>query len=107
MPDTLKANGAERRLFASTDVVDLRDRYYQPALMALPQKLVPKPEELQILDQGRSSACTGFALASVIDRQCRGLFNGGGRGRVSPRMLFQMARLHDDLPLGRALHAPG
>ncbi len=98
MPDTLTAAGTERRLFVSPDVVDLRDRYYQPALMALPQKKVPKPGELQILDQGRSSACTGFALASVIDRQARDLFNGSGHGRVSPRMLFQMARLHDDLP---------
>lgn len=98
MPGTVTAAGEERRLFVSPDVVDLRDRYYTPALMALPQKKLPKADELQILDQGRSSACTGFALASVIDRQCRDLFNGSGHGRVSPRMLFQMARLHDDLP---------
>lgn len=98
MTKKITAAGQERTLFVSPDVVDLRDRYYRPALMALPQKQVPDVGELHILDQGRSSACTGFALASVINRQCRDLFNGSGHGPVSPRMLFQMARLHDDLP---------
>ncbi len=96
--DTIRVAGEDRRLFVSPDVVDLRDRYYRPALLKLPQQVIPDPKDLEIRDQSRSSACTGFALASVIDRQARELFADATRGPVSTRMLFQMARLHDDLP---------
>ncbi len=98
MEESIRVAGEDRRLFVSPDVVDLRDRYYQPALLKLPQQVIPDPADLEIRDQGRSSACTGFALASVIDRQAKELFADQSRGPVSTRMLFQMARLHDDLP---------
>lgn len=98
MTKTVKAAGETRELFVSPDVIDIRDRYYRPKLMALPQQIIPEADSLKVRDQGQSSACTGFALASVIDRQCKPLFGNGGSGPVSTRMLFQMARLHDDLP---------
>lgn len=82
---------SRRKLIAEPDVRDLRDREYRPALIPLPQARIPGPGKLHIRDQGESSACTGFALAGVIDAQ-------SGKPPVSTRMLYVMARLHDDLP---------
>ncbi len=80
------------------DPPDLRDRLYEPSLLDLKSKLFP-PDGLQILDQGREGACTGFGLAAVIN-----LLNAPRRRAganelprsVSPRMLYQMAKLHDE-----------
>ena len=98
MPQTIAAAGDDRQLIVQPDVVDLRDRYYAPALMALPQEVKPKAGYLEIRDQGQESACTGFALASVIDRQCKQLAQSPHADPVSTRMLYEMARLYDDLP---------
>ena len=98
MTQTLNSSGEPRALFVQPDVIDLRDREYKPALIALPQERKPLPGELNIRNQGQSSACTGFALASVIDRECRSAFGAAAARTVSTRMLFEMARLHDDLP---------
>jgi hypothetical protein len=54
-----------------------------------------------ILDQGAEGACTGFALASVINYQLasRNLLNARNQERiVSPRMLYEMARRYDEWP---------
>ena len=54
-----------------------------------------------ILDQGSEGACTGFALASVINYQLssRNLLNARNQERiVSPRMLYEMARRYDEWP---------
>ena len=113
-----------RTLLVPPDVVDLRDRYYKPALLKLKHQIIPKPCDLKIRDQGTSSACTAFALASVIDRQVKAMTEDENKeeddtnaeetccedeeednlsdeelnARVSTRMLFRMAQLHDDLP---------
>jgi hypothetical protein len=53
------------------------------------------PHDRHVLDQGQEGACTGFALAAVIDS----LNQRRGRDiRVSPRMLYEMARRHDEWP---------
>jgi hypothetical protein len=92
MTDTIETRDRKSRaLFSRPDIIDLRDREYEPSLVALKQQFLPLPGSLHIRDQGESPACTGFALASVIDRQ-------SGQKPVSPAMLFAMARLHDDLP---------
>lgn len=98
MTQTLTSAGELRQLIVQPDVIDLRDREYEPALIALPQERKPLPGELLVRNQGQSSACTGFALASVIDRECRKTFGMAMARRVSTRMLFEMAKLHDDLP---------
>lgn len=88
---------AGKRLDAFPDRIDLRDWYYQPALISLPDAylsctLIPRA---RILDQGREGACTGFALAAVVNflrtRQ-------GQSARVSPRMLYELARRYDEWP---------
>ncbi|GAB5560322.1 MAG: C1 family peptidase [Synoicihabitans sp.] len=92
MPASASAQLDGFSLNAVADPLDLRDRYYQPALVQLAAE-VPVPPNLTILDQGREGACTGFGLAAVINllnqRRDRDI-------RVSPRMLYEMAKRHDD-----------
>jgi len=64
------------------------------------RRLAP-PRIAQILDQGEDGACTGFALAAAINhllRHNRELDAAAARRRVSPHMLYTMARRHDEWP---------
>jgi pimeloyl-ACP methyl ester carboxylesterase len=81
-------------LTATPDSPDFRDFSYQPALVPL-KPYLRRPPRLQVLDQGNEGACTGFALAAVIN-----LLNDqrGRRYRVSPRMLYEAARRFDEWP---------
>lgn len=87
------------------DMVDFRDRVYQPSVVRAP---APKLDSLFLLearldsklpplDQGDSNACTGFALASVVNylRRISGLEPDS---KVSARMLYSMARRYDEFP---------
>ena len=81
------------------DKVDLRDRPYRPAIAAAPPLHfdATRQEALPVLDQGDTSACTGFALSNVVNY----LLRRNGRERnasVSPFMLFSMARRYDEFP---------
>lgn len=77
------------------DPPDIRDRMYEPPLIPL-QETVPPPAMRTILDQGSEGSCTGFALAATINFL---LDKKGIDGfRVSPRMLYEMAKLHDEWP---------
>lgn len=87
--------------------MDFRDLIYRPALIPLAPRLIPDRRRMAILDQGSEGACTGFGLAAVIDflRSERGSARGTARRprtrareRVSPRMLFEMAKRHDQWP---------
>ncbi|WP_223787893.1 C1 family peptidase [Marinicella meishanensis] len=75
------------------DLPDIRDWLYQPALVNLDSRRDP-PRNLHILDQKSEGACTGFALAAVINylNQQR----GDDEKRVSSRMLYEMAKRHDE-----------
>lgn len=87
-PDKFKLN-------AVPDSPDIRDRMYEPALIQLDSHLDPKPYSMTILDQGQEGACTGFGLAAVIN------YLNKERDidfRSSPRMLYEMARRHDEWP---------
>ncbi|MCF3652450.1 C1 family peptidase [Synoicihabitans lomoniglobus] len=79
---------------AVSDIVDLRDCMYEPALLRLaPELPAPVLEPGDVLDQGQEGACTGFGLAAVINL----LNHRAGRDvRVSPRMLYEMAKRHDE-----------
>jgi hypothetical protein len=89
------------------DPLDLRDRYYQAPLVALQTRLCPPElESLDILvrNQGAEGSCTGQALAAVIDLQnAPRRLNASEDDRnlpipvqVSARMLYDMARSHDE-----------
>ena len=85
------------------DRVDFRDRPYRPGVVTVPPpswdatRLVLLP----VLDQGDTAACTGFALANVVNFLLR-RSKREPRGRVSPYMLFSMARRYDEFPGARA-----
>jgi hypothetical protein len=85
------------------DRLDLRDRPYLPDLRQPPPARVNaltdgrRPSHLLPHDQGDTNACTGFALARVIDI----LLVRAGRPAevpVSPFMLYSMARRYDEFP---------
>jgi hypothetical protein len=85
-----------KNLDAVPDRVDARDFVFQPRLVALPDQLINCGEVPEVLDQGREGACTGFALTAVINYLLRQ--RGRGEERVSPRMLYEMARRYDEWP---------
>lgn len=95
------------------DAADLRDREFQPQALTLPDAYPPQSEVKaalgtytaagMILDQGQEGACTGFGLACVINylRWLKAASAQGGRlpnkqELVSPRMLYTLARRHDE-----------
>ena len=86
-----------RWLTARSDAPDFRDFIYQPALIKLKPGL-PVPSGLNIRNQGNSAACTGFALAAVIDRLLSHNREPGddGDNTVSARMLYEMALRYDE-----------
>ena len=89
----IKAAGQQRVLNVRPDTPDIRDRYYEPALVQLASQIDNRGGLL--LDQGTEGACTGFALAGVIN-----LLNlkRGVSFEASPRMLYEMAQKHDEWP---------
>jgi len=82
-------------LNALPDSIDLRDLVYQPSLLSVPPALVNCGRVPEILDQGQEGACTGFALAAVANFL---LHQQGQSRRVSPRMLYELARRYDEWP---------
>ncbi|HUT23489.1 MAG TPA: C1 family peptidase [Sumerlaeia bacterium] len=89
-------------LDAASDVPDIRDRMYEPTLRTLAYPAIEALGKPTVLDQGRDGSCTGFALAAVINLLMAkaGREKGNARGtiQVSGRMLYQMAKLHDEWP---------
>lgn len=83
---------------ALRDIPDIRDRIYEPTLRALPHTLEP-PRNSVILDQGNEGACTGFSLAAAINQLLAGNPARAAKPRrVSPHMLYRMAKRHDEWP---------
>jgi len=79
---------------ATADVPDIRDRIYEPPLIQLKECIDP-PKDLHILDQKSEGACTGFSIAACINQ----LYKYAGQNiRVSPRMLYEMAKRNDEWP---------
>jgi hypothetical protein len=77
------------------DSIDIRDWVYHPGLLPVPPTLINCARVPVVLDQGHEGACTGFALAAVANYL---LHNQGQARRVSPRMLYEMARRYDEWP---------
>jgi hypothetical protein len=88
------AAGEKRVLNARKDTPDIRDRYYEPALIQLEPGMDNRSGAV-ILDQGEEGACTGFGLAAVINQLN---FKMKLKLKVSPRMLYEMAKKHDEWP---------
>jgi hypothetical protein len=84
-----------RTLDTFPDRINMKDWPYQPSLRSLPDQLVNCHLVPEILDQGHEGACTGFALAAVVNFL---LHQRGSPRRVSPRMLYELARRYDEWP---------
>ncbi len=89
------------------DIPDLRDRLYMPTLQPLPSAYNSRPFvdpafRERVLNQEDTQACTGFALAAMIEKLRYETWANGQSGedpvRVSPYMLYYFARRHDELP---------
>jgi pimeloyl-ACP methyl ester carboxylesterase len=87
--------GKKRQLNVLGDPPDIRDRMYEPALVGL-QPILDNREPDLVLDQGAEGACTGFGLAAVINLQK--FREGQVKFRCSTRMLYEMAKKHDEWP---------
>lgn len=76
------------------DAVDLRDWEYQPPVSSAPRDVRYPSDARPMLDQGMTSACTGYALAVVIEY----LLVRAQRHvePISPHMLYSMARRYDE-----------
>src|SRR5256712_13741493 len=79
------------------DRPDLRDRPYIPVLHAPPPPEMAPQLKLPVLNQERTNACTGFALASVVNFLLR-KHRDPAAPPMSPFMLYSMARRYDEFP---------
>jgi len=79
-------------LTAQQDVPDFRDWEYKAPLIQL-KRSIARPGNARILNQQNEGACTGFGLAAVINLLGQ---RRGSRVRVSARMLYEMAKRHDE-----------
>lgn len=99
------------RLFdARPDRLDFRDLGYEPPLRSLDTHYPAQaflaeavPAYVQaglVLDQGQEGACTGFGLATVVNYllwiRRYGQDGGGAVVKVSPHMLYELARRYDE-----------
>ena len=91
---TIITAGNNRVLNVRPDAPDLRDKYYEPALIPLNKDIDNSNPDL-VLDQGQEGACTGFGLAAVINFL---KYRRDEQIPVSARMLYEMAQKHDEWP---------
>lgn len=94
MPDSKIPELEGHLLNASVDMPDSRDWLYRAPPVRLKSSM-KKPVNLAILDQKSEGSCTGFGLAAVINylNHQRGM-----KRNISARMLYEMARKHDEWP---------
>ena len=97
MPDHPTYRG--QVLDAAKDPLDLRDIYYEGNLEELPPWVNNRGKVPFVLDQQKEGACTGFALAAVVNYL---LHNKAGAPMLkraeggSARMLYEMAKRYDE-----------
>jgi hypothetical protein len=87
-------SAASSRRSVNADPIDLRDWVYHPNIaIAPPAELIPAPLR-PVGNQRHTNACTGFALATVIEY----LLQRGKRpvDAISGYMLYSMARRYDE-----------
>lgn len=95
----------QAQLNAHPDTVDFRDKMYVPTLVEVPVR-VPLDQykayyslsKVPILNQGKEGACTGFGLAAVANFLLQRRKVVPDSAPVSPRMLYETARLYDEWP---------
>lgn len=98
--ELMAARQSVRKLPVRPDRLDFRDLPFRPNIaLAPPPELFPI-HPLPVKDQKVTSACTGFALSTVVEH----LLVRAGREqapKISPYMLYSMARRYDEFPGSR------
>lgn len=89
-----KATETRHPRHVQPDPVDLRDWVYRPSVTTAPALSLMPHDLCVVKDQGDTSACTGFSLATVIEY----LLDRANRpsDEVSGFMLYSMARRYDE-----------
>lgn len=106
----VRASFQTARFDARPDRLDFRDLSYTPPLRSLAPRW-PSDDDIRVflpsyvkaglvLDQGLEGACTGFGLACAINYlfwvRHLGTAMSAPFSRVSPRMLYELARRYDE-----------
>lgn len=85
------------------DAIDFRDRIYLPSIVQAPPPRfdglaeLGKERRVPVLHQGETNACTGFALASVVNYLLR-RSRSEPDASISAPMLYFTARRYDEFP---------
>lgn len=102
--DTPQAAATSRIVNMRPDPPDWRDRTYSPTLRSLPRHLNAQPQsdalwKRRVKDQKSTSACTGFALSSLVEIMVSQSETAGSTYQaISQFMLYYWARRYDELP---------
>jgi hypothetical protein len=96
-PTAPSGAGLDRKsgLDAMPDNIGLNDWVYQPTLAPVPPVPANCSRLPEIPNQGEEGGGNGFAPTAVANDL---LHNQGQTRRVSPRMMYEMARRHDEWP---------
>ncbi len=97
-PRVVEVPAAQKSFSADAlpDVFDGRDRLYRAGLTPLPPRVDVRPEERHVLTQ-EGNSCTGHAVAAMVNAVLH--HHPGPTGepiKVSPYMLYAMARRYDE-----------
>lgn len=82
---------------AKPDAFDARDILFRPNISVTPKAEMIPVMGLTVKHQGETSACTGFALSTVVEYLLR-KSERDTRPAISPYMLYSMARRYDEFP---------
>lgn len=91
-PGVVELEGATFQANVMPDVFDGRDLEYRPRLHPLAAVMDRRPEDAHIYTQ-EGNSCTGHAVATMINTV---LAAGSDPVKVSPYMLYRMARRYDE-----------
>jgi hypothetical protein len=90
------ATSSKRVRNVRPDTPDFRDLPFRPSVALAPPPHLFPAIRLPAKDQGETNACTGFALARVVEQLLRRARRPAAT--VSPYMLYSMARRYDEFP---------
>lgn len=82
---------------AKPDAFDARDILFRPNISVTPKTEMIPVMGLTVKHQEDTSACTGFALSTVVEYLLR-KSERDSRPAISPFMLYSMARRYDEFP---------
>ena len=106
MAKRTQTKSAKPRRNVVPDRLDLRDRPYMPSVAIRPEaSMAPMDATLPMLNQKQTKACTGFALATVMNFLRRRHFKD--KEQVSAFMIYSMAQRYDEFPDSKKDADPG